>query len=252
MRVFKKRLKIVIIISLAFIVVLSGICVVLVYNGIVLLNNPSDKKFPVKGVDVSSYQGDIDWPVLAEQNLKFAFIKATEGSGFIDPRFEYNFEQAQKTDLFVGAYHFFSYDSGGKAQAEHFISIVPKIENMLPPVIDVEFYGDNEKNPPNKAAVQKELTTMIEALKEHYDCYPIIYAVEKSYDLYISNAFTECDIWIRGVVFQPDELSDGRRWTFWQYTNRARLKGYSGREKYIDMNVFSGTEEDFEEYLNRE
>ena len=239
-----------IIVLLTFFIAISCVFAVLIYNGVILLNNPSDKTFPIKGVDVSAYQGDIDWPVLAEQNIRFAFIKATEGSNFTDPKFEYNYEQARKTNLFVGVYHFFSYDSGGKAQAGHFISAVPKTENMLPPVIDVEFYGDKEQNPPDKAAVQTELAIMVEALKDHYGCYPIIYAVEKSYDLYISGAFSECDIWIRDVFFRPGALSDGRAWTFWQYTNRARMEGYSGREKFIDINVFYGAEEEFEIYVN--
>lgn len=48
--------------------------------GILQLNNPSKKKYPVRGVDVSHYQGDIDWDTLANQGIDFAFIKATEGS----------------------------------------------------------------------------------------------------------------------------------------------------------------------------
>ena len=65
--------------------------VLLFYFGILQLNNPSGKTYPVRGVDVSSYQGDIDWPVLAQQDIQFAFIKATEGSSFTDPCFAENF-----------------------------------------------------------------------------------------------------------------------------------------------------------------
>ena len=244
----KGILKILILITAAVLVCLIGFAV-LVYSGVILLNNPSDKDFPVKGVDVSKYQGDIDWKVLETQNIRFAFIKATEGSSFVDEKFEYNYKQAQKTELAVGAYHFFSYDSSGKSQAEHFMSVVPKTEKMLPPVIDIEFYGNNEKNPPNKETVQKELGDMVEKLKNHYGCYPIIYAVEKSYDVYIAGSFFDCDIWIRDVIFRP-KLSDGRAWTFWQYTNRGKCKGYKGEERFIDMNVFYGTKEDFDNYIN--
>ena len=243
----KKRSIRIALCSAAIIFLCGGLLSLLIYNGVILLNNPSDKNYPVKGVDVSSYQGDIDWSVLEAQNIKFAFIKATEGSGFVDPMFRENYGQAQKTALRVGAYHFFSYDSSGKTQAEHFISVVPKTENMLPPVIDVEFYGDNEKHPPASAAVKKELSAMIETLKEHYGRYPVIYAVKKSYDLYIADAFSECDIWIRDIIFKP-RLSDRRAWTFWQYTNRKKLEGYNGKEKFIDMNVFHGTTDDFNNY----
>ena len=122
-------------------------------------------EYPVRGVDVSSYQGEIDWKTLSSQNLSFAFIKATEGSSFVDPCFDYNYEKAQKTDLRIGAYHFFSYDSSGEDQAENFISTVSKIDNMLPPVIDLEFYGDKEKNPPEQKAVREQLDRMLKNWK---------------------------------------------------------------------------------------
>ncbi len=221
----------------------------LVYNGVVILNGLSADKYAVRGVDVSAYQGEIDWQTLSEQNISFAFIKATEGSGFVDKRFDYNFAQARGTDLAVGAYHFFSYDSEGRTQAEHFINTVDAFEGMLPPVIDLEFYGDKEKSPPKREDVAVQLKTMLEMLEEHYGQKPIIYATEKSYELYLSGDYAEYDIWIRNVITKP-KMSDGRRWTFWQYTNRERLDGYDGDERYIDLNVFNGDLGDYKEYLN--
>ncbi len=52
------------------------------YNGLIHINNPSKQKYPIRGVDVSSYQGVIDWNVLSRQNIDFAYIKATEGGHF--------------------------------------------------------------------------------------------------------------------------------------------------------------------------
>ena len=59
-----------------------GFCI---YNGYLLLNNPSKKQYPVSGIDLSHYQGEVDWPVLAQQNIMFAYIKATEGSSHTVP-----------------------------------------------------------------------------------------------------------------------------------------------------------------------
>lgn len=136
------------------VLVLTITAILLVYNGVILLNNPSEAEYPVRGADVSSYQGDIEWPVLSSQNIDFVFIKATEGSSFVDPYFTYNFSEAQKCDLSVGAYHFFSFDSKGVTQAENFIDTVAPFDGMLPPVIDLEFYGDKEKDPPGRDAVR--------------------------------------------------------------------------------------------------
>lgn len=223
------------------------IFIALVWNGIILLNNPSPSRYPVRGVDVSRYQGQINWELLASNDISFAFIKATEGSSHVDSCFSYNYEEARKTGLRVGAYHFFSYDSEGQTQADHYIAVVEKTDGMLPPVIDLEFYGDKEQNPPAQDQVRRELTVMLGRLEEYYGMKPIIYATEKSYKLYLADAFQEYDIWIRNVITSP-HLSDHREWTFWQYTNRGKLEGYQGDENYIDMNVFRGSSEDFLNY----
>ena len=220
---------------------------ILVWNGVILLNNPSKDKYPVRGVDVSSYQGKIDWQVLSSQNISFAFIKATEGSTFVDSCFAYNYNEAMKTDLRIGAYHFFSFDSPGETQADNFMATVPITEHMLPPVVDFEFYVDKEKNPPEAKAVRAQLDDLLEKLETHYGLKPILYATDKSYSLYLSGYYSDYDIWIRNVISSAS-LPDSREWTFWQFTDREKLQGYSGEEKYIDVNVFYGTVQDFENY----
>lgn len=219
------------------------------FLGIIKFNNPSKEQYPVRGIDVSAYQGEINWKKLSEQDIQFAYIKATEGSSFVDEYFQKNYKNAQETNLKIGAYHFFSYDSDGATQAENFIKNVEKIDNMLPPVIDVEFYGDKKKNPTNKEQVQEQLKILIDKLKENYGITPIIYATNKSYKLYIANNFEDCEIWIRDIIKFPN-LPDSREWTFWQYTNRERLEGYSGKEKFIDMNIFNGSQQEFETKFN--
>ena len=88
---------------------------------------------------------------------------------------------------------------------------------------------------------------MMVKLESHYEMKPILYVTEKTYSLYIADTFSDYDIWIRNVMTDPS-LSDAREWTFWQYTNRKRLEGYEGEEKFIDMNVFYGTIDEFELY----
>lgn len=102
----KKRKPRVLCIVFGGLLVIGSVLFLLVWNGIILLNNPSADTYPVRGIDVSSYQGEIDWGTLASQGISFAFIKATEGSGFVDERFAYNYSRAQKAGLRVGAYHF--------------------------------------------------------------------------------------------------------------------------------------------------
>lgn len=225
----------------------AGIFLLLVWNGTIRFNHPSTEDYPVRGVDVSAYQGEIDWNVLASQDIDFAFIKATEGSTFVDKRFAFNFAQAADTDLRISAYHFFSFDSAGATQADNYIRTVPKLEGSLPPVVDVEFYGDKAGNPPATEEVQAQLEIFLTRLETHYGQRPIIYTTGKVYDRYIADHFEEYDIWIRNVYWSPS-LSDGRDWTFWQYSDKGLLPGYDGEEEHIDLNVFCGTEEEFAVY----
>ena len=100
------------------------------------------------------------------------------------------------------------------------------------------------KNLPDTNATAIILEELLERLEKHYGKKPIIYATQKSYDLYIKDKYEEYPIWIRSVLKKPI-LSDGREWTLWQYSNRERLEGYKGEEKYIDINVFNGPLKEF-------
>lgn len=222
---------------------------VLLYKGILQCNYLSAKKYPVRGIDVSAYQGNINWDTLAMQNIQFAYIKATEGSGFVDKRFQKNYTDARKQNIRVGAYHFFSFDSPGETQAINYEESVPCEERMLPPVVDVEFYGAKEKNPPQKESLQKELDCLLKHLEQHYGKKPVIYTTNKMYKIYIKDKYKDYDIWIRSVYCNPRYLGQ-KNWTFWQYSNRGRLAGYDGEEEFIDLNVFCGSVEEFEIYGN--
>lgn len=208
-------------------------------NGLILINNPSIEQFPIRGVDISSYQGSIDWQILAQNNIKFAYIKASEGSRFVDERFKSNWNNAQKTNLRIGAYHFLSFDSSGADQADNFVNTVPFSNNSLPPAIDIEFYKTSNSTNTENDKVLANLSQMINKLKTIYLKEPLIYVTNATYEKYIKNHFINNQIWIRDVLFQP-KLSNNREWLIWQYSDKNRLKGYSGDEKFIDMNIFNG------------
>lgn len=214
----------------------------LIYEQTISITPLLAKKYEVKGVDVSHYQGDINWSVLSE-GLDFAYIKATEGSSSVDESFAYNYKEAQAARLRVGAYHFFSFDSPGATQAENFISNVEAYEGMLPPVIDVEYYGSYFKDPKPADVVLPELKEMTDALEKHYGIRPVIYATGSSYRRYIKDSSLGCELWRRNVYLKP---SAG--WTLWQYSSVGQLDGYSGEEKYIDLDVYCGTRAQFEAF----
>ena len=224
----------------------GGVEIFLLDRGILHFNNPSKIQFPVQGVDVSAHQGNIDWEALKGQGVDFAYLKTTEGSSFQDRQFAFNWENAQKAGILTGAYHFFSFDSEGKTQAENFIAAVPRTAGTLPPVVDIEFYGNKEQERPSKEETAGILDVLLDELEAYYGVKPVLYATMKSYRAYLESGYEEYPIWIRDVFSCPN-LPGGREWTFWQYSSRHRMKGYDGREPFIDRNVFNGTLEELKQ-----
>ncbi len=198
-----------------------------------------DEESSIIGVDVSSYQADIDMDELKDQGIEFIYIKATEGSGMQDDRFIENWEKAKKAGLLSGAYHFFSYDSKGETQAENFINTVGKdLKGHLLPVVDVEYYGDKEEYPPLKEDVVRELKIFLDLLEKGYGVKPMIYTRSDIYERYLKEDFDEYRKWISSL-YTPISWNYRDDWYIWQYLNKGELKGYTGGEKYIDLNVLN-------------
>lgn len=217
----------------------------LAFYGVVWPNRVFAAGYGVKGVDVAHYQGEIDWETLAGQGIDFAWIKATEGSSHVDPRFAENWAGARETGLLVGAYHFMSFESSGTDQAEHLARQVPAAPGTLPPAIDLEFYGPYHAENPPPEHVHRILDDLVAGIEEHYGAAPVVYVTGDAYDLYLAGRYPRLAVWIRSVALPP-RLSDGRDWTFWQYSPRDRLDGFDGVEPYIDMNAFAGTRAELE------
>lgn len=193
------------------------------------------------------YQGDVDWNVISNQDIDFAYIKATEGKSYVDEKFRNNYNNVINIDLPTGFYHFFSFESSGEEQAQNYINQVEEYDNMLPPVVDIEFYNMYGKTA-NISEVKDDLKVLLKKLEEHYGVSPIIYTTNSCYERYIKNDFQNYKIWIRDIFYEP-KLKDNRSWTFWQYTDKEKLEGYNGEEKFIDLNVFNGTKEDLEKLM---
>ena len=215
------------------------------WRGLILYAHEADpEQWEVFGVDVSSYQGEIDWQKLAEQGVDFAFIKATEGSQLQDRMFSANWQGAAQAGVRAGAYHFLSYDSPGQTQADNFISQVPVTPGGLPPVVDVEFYGSYLEQPPEKEQVTAILDPLLERLEEHYGVKPILYVTYRSYYRYLAAGYGDYPIWCSSPTVFPLVP----RWSFWQYSHTAQLEGYSGAQKHIDLNIFRGSWAEFQAF----
>ena len=221
---------------------LAAVAGLLVWRGVLWANMPSLRRYPVRGVDVSHYQGSIDWTKIASQKIRFAFIKATEGSGTKDECFAENWKNARAAGIYAGAYHFFSFESAAETQADNFISAVPDDDNALPPVIDLEYYKGG--NPPDAVTLRESLRTMLTRMRKAYGKRPIIYTTSACYDAYLKGSDLDYTLWMRSVYTAPGG-EPAEKWSFWQYHPYAMLDGYTGGTDRIDLNVYRGTMEMF-------
>ena len=200
----------------------------------------SPKQLAVHGVDVSRWQGNIDWQTLKSQGANFVYIKATDGGDHLDPMFSKNWRAAGRAGLKRGAYHFFYWCRTAGEQADWFIRNVPRVEGALPPVIDVEWNGESScKRRPSRAKVLEKMQVFMDKLEAHYGQRPIIYTAPDFYRDNLRGAFLDYPFWLRAVARHPSKVYPGRKWVFWQYSGSGLSQGVRGR---IDLNVFHGSE----------
>ena len=186
----------------------------------------SPKSFAVHGVDVSRWQGQIDWVKLRGQGANFAYIKATDGGDHLDPMFRKNWRAAAEAGLRRGAYHFFYWCRTAGEQADWFIRNVPKVEGALPPVIDVEWNGELRcKRRPSPAKVIEKMQVFMDKLEQHYGQRPIIYTAPDFYRDNLRGAFLDYPFWLRSVAAHPSKVYPGRKWVFWQYSGSGLSHG---------------------------
>lgn len=183
------------------------------------------------GIDVSHHQGRIDWRAVAKDGVKFAFIKASEGGDFVDPRFAENWSGAGKAKIYRGAYHFFTQCRPGKVQAENFIRTVPNDKSLGFAAIDAEHMGPCRRGGQVKN-VAKQLQIFLDRVHRHYGLRPFIYTTREFHDRYLKGKFSGEIFWIRSLVIPP-RFRD-KQWLIWQYHNRGRRAGIDGP---VDLNV---------------
>lgn len=183
------------------------------------------------GIDVSNYQKDIDWRATAkDKNIKFVYVKATEGANHKQHRYVYNIENARKHGIKVGSYHFFRTTSSVESQFRNFISIVKPEDQDLVPLIDVE-----TRKGWSGEQLADSVKLFADLLEEYYGCKPMIYTGASFYNSFLSRTLKGYKLFIARYSKSEPRLNDAK-WTLWQFSERGRIAGI---DHYVDLSRFN-------------
>lgn len=205
---------------------------------------PQPADYPVHGIDVSYYQGEIDWDGVRRSGTAFAYIKATEGGDHIDSAFRRNWDAAAAAGVPRGAYHFWYFCRPVQDQIAWFMLNVPVDPNALPPVLDMEWNNESKtcRTRPPRDQLLAEIRTFMTEIERFYGKRPVIYTSVDFHRDILAGELDDHLFWLRSVAGHPQTRYGDRRWTFWQYTAEGRVGGISGN---VDRNAFVGTHEEW-------
>ncbi len=196
------------------------------------------------GIDVSHWQGTINWTKVDNAGVTFAFMKATEGTSYTDPKLATNWAATKQAGIYRGAYHFARPSTAAgsaAAQARYFVSKVGatsfKSPGTLPPVLDLEATGGL-----GPSALRSWVSSWLTTTEQLTGRTPILYFSPAFWEGHLGNstAFTRYPLWIAHytTASAPRVPGGWKTWTFWQRTSSGTVPGISG---LVDMNRFNGT-----------
>ena len=178
------------------------------------------------GIDVSRYQGNINWQeVSKDSRVSFVYLKATESTGLVDKTYRRNLREAKRVGLPVGVYHFFSAKTPAHQQLANFMSTVdPKTQDLIP-IVDVEVA------PRRKSQIVpflKRLRAFVDGVEKYFGCKPMIYTSQNFYKEFLAGKFLDCPIMLAKYSEGVPEVGEDIRFLVWQFTASGSIRGITG------------------------
>lgn len=206
------------------------------------VSEKDDNNQVYQGIDVSHYQGSIDWSNVAPLQ-DFIFLKASDGMTTIDPRFHENATALHQYNTPVGAYHFFEPNDDPIAQAQHYLKQTNQYSLEFRPVLDIEISSGVDID-----ILSKNALTWLTYIENKTGCQPIIYSNAPFWNKYLGDKFNRYDFWLADYNEIPEPPKSRTNWQLWQFTDKGRVPGM---RKVVDQSVFKGNEKAFNQLLCR-
>ena len=200
----------------------------------------------VKGVDVSVYQGSVNWSQVKNAGMVFAFARVSDGTGTIDSTFATNWKGMKSNGIVRGVYQFFEPGEDPTKQANLVLTEVKNaggfIADDLPPVMDMEVTGGQ-----SDSTIQSHMQTWLDVIAKAIGRKPIIYT-NLNTSSHFGGKFTSYPLWVASWGASCPTMPNGfKAWKFWQYADSGTVSGISGG---VDHDEFNGTLADLKAWAN--
>ena len=200
----------------------------------------------VAGVDVSYYQGNVDWTAVKKAGKAFAIARVSDGTGFTDPDFQKNWKGMKAAGLIRGVYQFFRPNQDPIAQADLLLSELKAAGGLetddLQPVMDMEVSGGL-----GPSAIQANMQKWLTYVEGKTGRKPIIYTAAFMSGN-VGTGFVKYPLWVANYgVSCPTMPSNWTQWVMWQSGSTGSVAGISGN---VDVNVFNGTLADLKKFID--
>lgn len=188
----------------------------------------------VSGIDVSKWQGNINFSRVKAAGVDAVYIRSSEGSDYVDPYFEQNYSQAKAAGLDVGFYHYVTARNTSQArqQAYFFVSTVSGKDYELKLAMDFEALNGLSQTEINEIAL-----TFIESVEEYSQKQALIYSDAYNAANVFDGGLSDYPLWIAEYgVSTPTDAVPWNTWAGWQYSDQGNVPGILG---YVDLDYFT-------------
>lgn len=188
----------------------------------------------LEGIDVSQWQGNIDFEQAASAGIRVVYIRSSMGSGYVDPYFEQNYQRAKAAGLQVGFYHYVTArtDSQARYQAQFFVNTVRGKEFECRLAMDFEDLIDLSAEEANQIGL-----SFIRAVEEFSGKGAVVYSDTSNAGSVFGGGLTDYPLWAAEYgVSQPSSSVNWSSWAGWQYSDEGQIPGISG---FVDRDVFT-------------
>lgn len=186
-----------------------------------------------QGIDVSEWQGDIDFEAVRDAGIEVVYIRTGEGNAYVDAYFQANYLKARAAGLKIGYYHYVTASTVAEAQqqAEFFYSLIQDKQTDCYPAMDYESFPgltDQEINEVGSA--------FMETLTERLGYRPALYTDSYDASELWDPSFSSYPLWIADYdVMAPESIGPWASWDGFQYSDRGQTGGIS---QDVDMDYF--------------